>query len=111
MRAPSSTPTAAQGGRIVRPDGRVQRLRQAIARQGETRPGWWVVTELAKRLGMEDVRALTGPQVSQQLFAAVPFYNGLTLDLIGAKGLRWVATESAAAAWPAPAGAPATATP
>jgi NADH-quinone oxidoreductase subunit G len=98
-------------GTVVHPDGRIQRLRQAIARQGETRPGWWVLTELAKRLGMEDVRVLTGPQASQQLFAAVPFYNGLTLDLVGAKGLRWVATESAAAAWPAPAGTPATAAP
>jgi NADH-quinone oxidoreductase subunit G len=87
-------------GTVVHPDGRVQRLRQAIARQGETRPGWWILAELAKRLGAEDFRILTGSQASQQLFAAVPFYNGLTLDLIGGKGLRWVAEESAAAAWP-----------
>jgi NADH-quinone oxidoreductase subunit G len=90
-------------GTVVHPDGRVQRLRQAIARQGETRPGWWVLTEIAKRLGAEDFRVLTGPQASQQLFAAVPFYNGLTLDLIGGRGLRWVADASAAAAWPAAA--------
>jgi NADH-quinone oxidoreductase subunit G len=87
-------------GTIVHPDGRVQRLRQAISRVGEVRAGWWVLTELAKRLGATDFRVLTGPQVSQQLFAAVPFYQGLTLDLIGGKGVRWVADESAAAAWP-----------
>jgi NADH-quinone oxidoreductase subunit G len=87
-------------GTVVHPDGRVQRLRQAIARQGETRPGWWILAELAKRLGAEDFRILTGSQASQQLFAAVPFYNGLTLDLIGGKGLRWVADASAAADWP-----------
>ncbi|HWI74256.1 MAG TPA: molybdopterin-dependent oxidoreductase, partial [Baekduia sp.] len=97
-------------GTIVHPDGRVQRLRQAISRQGETRAGWWILTEIAKRLGAGDVRVLTGSQASQQLFAAVPFYNGLTLDLIGGKGLRWVAEPSAASAWPA-ADAPAFSTP
>jgi NADH-quinone oxidoreductase subunit G len=86
-------------GTVVHPDGRIQRLRQAIARQGKTRPGWWIMAELAKRLGV-DVRALTGPMVSTQLFAAVPFYAGLTLDAIGSTGLRWPAEAGAAAAWP-----------
>jgi len=92
-------------GTVVHPDGRVQRLRQAIAHPGETRAGWWILSELAKRLGV-DVRVLTGPMASTQLFAAVPFYAGLSLDLIGGKGLRWPAEASAAAAWPAPAAVP-----
>jgi NADH-quinone oxidoreductase subunit G len=87
-------------GTIVHPDGRVQRLRQAIARPGEVRAGWWILSELAKRLDV-DVRVLTGPMASTQLFAAVPFYAGLTLDAIGGKGLRWPADATAAAAWPA----------
>jgi NADH-quinone oxidoreductase subunit G len=97
-------------GTVVHPDGRVQRLRQAIARQGETRAGWWILSELAKRLGMEDVRVLTGPMASQQLFAAVPFYAGLSLDAIGPKGLRWPAEAPLAAAWPAAEAAPGGAT-
>ncbi len=92
-------------GTVVHPDGRVQRLRQAIARPGEVRAGWWILSELAKRLGV-DVRVLTGPMASTQLFAAVPFYAGLTLDAIGGKGLRWPADGSAAAAWPAADAAP-----
>ena len=90
----------------MHPDGRVQRLRQAIARPGEIRAGWWILSELAKRLDV-DVRVLTGPMASAQLFAAVPFYAGLTLDAIGGKGLRWPADASAAAAWPARARRPA----
>jgi NADH-quinone oxidoreductase subunit G len=46
---------------------------------------------------------LTGAAVSQQLFDAVPFYAGLTLDAIGGRGIRWPVTEAAArfesAAW------------
>jgi len=98
-------------GTVVHPDGRVQRLRQAIARPGETRAGWWILSELAKRLGVE-VRVLTGPMASTQLFETVPFYAGLTLDVIGGKGVRWPAEATAAAAWPTatdavPGGAPA----
>ena len=37
---------------------------------------------------------------SRQLFDAVPFYAGLTLDLIGGRGVRWPATEAAAAVAP-----------
>ncbi len=92
-------------GTIVHPDGRVQRLRQAIARPGEVRAGWWILSELAKRLDV-DLRVLTGPMASTQLFAAVPFYAGLSLDAIGGKGLRWPAEATAAAAWPATSATP-----
>jgi NADH-quinone oxidoreductase subunit G len=97
-------------GTVVHPDGRVQRLRQAIARQGDTRAGWWILTELAKRLGDPDLRVLTGAMASQQLFAAVPFYAGLTLDALGGKGLRWPAL-AAATAWPQPGEVAAPSTP
>ncbi len=92
-------------GTVVHPDGRVQRLRQAIARPGEVRAGWWILSELAKRLDV-DVRVLTGPMASTQLFAAVPFYADLSLDAIGGTGLRWPADATAAATWPAPAATP-----
>ncbi|QEC47215.1 NADH-quinone oxidoreductase subunit NuoG [Baekduia soli] len=94
---------AEHDGTVVHPDGRVQRLRQAIARAGDTRPGWWILQELGTRLGLE-LGALTGSMVSRQLFDAVGFYAGLSLDAIGGKGVRWPAGD-AAGAWPAPGAA------
>ena len=44
---------AEHDGTVTHPDGRVQRLRQAIAREGETRAGWWVLQELGRRLGLD----------------------------------------------------------
>ncbi|MEA2248042.1 MAG: NADH-quinone oxidoreductase subunit, partial [Solirubrobacteraceae bacterium] len=79
---------AEKEGTITHPDGRVQRLRQAIGHQGETRAEWWVLSDLAARLGV-DFGVLTGPMVTAQLVAAVPFYAGLTLEEIGGKGVRW----------------------
>jgi NADH-quinone oxidoreductase subunit G len=83
-------------GTIVHPDGRIQRLRPAIARPGEVRAGWQVIAELALRLGL-DLDVLNGPMASRQLFAAVPFYAGLTLEEIGGRGVRWQEREAAAA--------------
>jgi NADH-quinone oxidoreductase subunit G len=83
-------------GTLVHPDGRVQRLRPAIARPGSVRAGWQVICELALALGL-DLDVDSGPAASQRLFAAVPFYAGLTLEEIGGRGVRWQEREAAAA--------------
>ncbi|MCD6725792.1 MAG: NADH-quinone oxidoreductase subunit NuoG [Solirubrobacteraceae bacterium] len=87
---------AEKEGTVVHPDGRVQRLRRAIGRQGDVRGEWQVLAELAARLGA-DPRVLTASMVSQRLFDAVPFYAGLTLDEIGGRGVRWPEREQAGA--------------
>ena len=91
---------AEKEGTIVHPDGRLQRLRPATARPGGVRAEWQVLAELAQHLGL-DLEVATGAMASQQLFAAVPFYAGLTLDEIGGQGVRWQERD-AAAAFPAP---------
>jgi NADH-quinone oxidoreductase subunit G len=78
-------------GTVTNVDGRVQRLRVAIGRpKGRTglpgsgvRPIWQVISDLG------DLGILTGAMASKQLFEAVPFYAGLTLEEIGGRGVRW----------------------
>jgi NADH-quinone oxidoreductase subunit G len=74
-------------GTIVHPDGRIQRLRPAVAQLGESRAEWQVIAELARRVGL-DLDVLSGAMASQQLFDAVPQYAGLTLEQIGGRGMR-----------------------
>jgi NADH-quinone oxidoreductase subunit G len=83
-------------GTIVHPDGRIQRLRPAVARVGQTRAQWQTLVEIAGRIGL-DLDVLSGAMASQLLFDAVPFYAGLTLEEIGGKGVRWQEREAAAA--------------
>jgi NADH-quinone oxidoreductase subunit G len=47
------------------------------------RPVWQVISDLG------DLGIVTGAAASKQLFEAVPFYAGLTLDEIGGRGIRW----------------------
>ncbi|HEY2140790.1 MAG TPA: molybdopterin-dependent oxidoreductase [Solirubrobacteraceae bacterium] len=74
-------------GTVVHPDGRIQRLRQAVAHPGATRAEWWILADLARRVGI-DLEVLNGAVASRLLFEAVPFYAGLTLEEIGGKGVR-----------------------
>jgi NADH-quinone oxidoreductase subunit G len=90
-------------GTIVHPDGRLQRLRPAIARPGTVRAGWQIIAELALGVGV-DLDVLNGPMASRQLFAAVPFYAGLTLEEIGGRGVRWQERDGASAFPPVSAG-------
>jgi NADH-quinone oxidoreductase subunit G len=83
-------------GTIVHPDGRLQRLRPAIARPGHVRAGWQLIAELALRTGL-DLDVLSGAMASKQLLAAVPFYAGLTLEEIGGRGVRWQEHDGASA--------------
>jgi len=85
---------AEKDGTVVHPDGRLQRLRTAIAHPGLVRSGWSVVAELARRAGL-DTGALTSPMAFAQLVEAVPFYRGLTLEEVGGRGVRWPEREAA----------------
>jgi NADH-quinone oxidoreductase subunit G len=83
-------------GTLTHPDGRLQRVRQALGRAGDVRPGWQVLAELCERAGA-GIGALTAPMVTAAMCEAVPFYSGLTLEEIGGRGVRWQERDPAAA--------------
>ncbi len=94
---------AEKEGTLVHPDGRLQRLRPAIGRPAGVRAAWQVLDELARSAGAEH-GVHTVHSATQQLFAAVAFYAGLSVDAIGAKGVRWWEDDARAAAWPQESG-------
>ena len=87
---------AEKDGTMVHPDGRIQRLRTAIAHPRQVRASWSVLAELAKRCGL-DLGVLTSSMAFAQLVEAVPFYSGITLGEIGGRGVRWPEREEASA--------------
>jgi NADH-quinone oxidoreductase subunit G len=104
---------AEKEGTLVHPDGRLQRQRIAIAHPGEVRPGWWVLSEIARSCGL-DTGVERPSEAFEQLVAAVPFYDGLTLAEIGGRGVRWPerpAAETYGAGDPVGATLPSTAAP
>jgi NADH-quinone oxidoreductase subunit G len=86
---------AEKDGTVTHPDGRLQRVRQAIARPGEVRPHTEVLLELISGL-LDSPINLSGPAVFRHLASAVPFYSGLTYEEIGGRGIRWQERDAAA---------------
>jgi NADH-quinone oxidoreductase subunit G len=83
---------AEKDGSVTHPDGRLQRLRQAVPHPGEVRHGWQVLVELSAALGHElDLHTL--PDVFAALAAEVPFYPEIHVDELGGQGVRWQETE------------------
>jgi NADH-quinone oxidoreductase subunit G len=106
---------AEKEGTVTHPDGRLQRLRPAVGRPGAVRATWQVLAEIERRvrpvgdggsISPPDAHTspLTGAMASAQLFAAVPFYAGLTLEEIGGRGVRWQERAAASAVPEGPAG-------
>jgi NADH-quinone oxidoreductase subunit G len=92
---------AEKEGTVTHPDGRIQRVRQAIGHPHEVRSEWSVLVDLCNRLGAE-VDARTAPEVTARLAEDVGIYGGLTLDEIGGKGVRWQDRDTASALGDAP---------
>ena len=95
---------AEKDGTVTHPDGRLQRLRQVIARADDVRPGFLALVQLAARLGARFDDLFASSQVTELVAGAVPFYAGLDAGRIGGKGVRWQETEAAASAPRAAAG-------
>ncbi|MEI2702778.1 MAG: NADH-quinone oxidoreductase subunit NuoG [Baekduia sp.] len=101
---PAELPGEADGI-LCHPGGRLQRARQGVARAGEVKPGWWVVQELARRLG-HDFGLVAGAQASRLLLESVPRYEGVTLDTIGGDGVVPEGDSGRVAVEPPPAQIP-----
>ncbi len=93
---------AEKEGTVTHPDGRVQRVRQAVGHPGSVRAGWSVLVALEAALLDEEPEFLSIPLVFGEVAAAIPFYAGLTLEVLGGRGVRWPETEAAAALEPGP---------
>ena len=72
---------------------RVQRLRAAVEPPGEARPDWWIVSELAKRIGWSGFDFGSAKEVFNELCDLSPIYNGLDWDRIEHGEYQWPVPE------------------
>jgi predicted molibdopterin-dependent oxidoreductase YjgC len=79
---------AEKDGTVTHPDGRLQRVRPAAGRPGYIQPNIVVLARLAKALGL-DTGVDSQPTAFAALTDAVSFYNGISDEQIGGRGIRW----------------------
>jgi formate dehydrogenase major subunit len=72
---------------------RVQRLRAAVPPPGEARPDWWIVSQLAKRLGFKGFEFQSAKEVFNELCDVSLTYHGLDWDRVEHGEFQWPVHE------------------
>ena len=76
-------------GSCVNTERRVQRLRAAVPAQGEAKPDWWILSEIAKRCGIPGFDYESAEDVFNEQCAVAPIYAGLDWDRIADSEYAW----------------------
>lgn len=75
-------------GTFTNTERRVQRVRRAVDPPGEARTDWWIVQELARRMGLDWNYA--GPsQVMNEIAGLTPSYAGINYRRLSRRSLQW----------------------
>ncbi|MCH7489695.1 MAG: molybdopterin-dependent oxidoreductase [Gemmatimonadetes bacterium] len=68
---------------------RVQRLRAAVPPAGEAKPDWWIISQIARRLGVAGFEYESAKEVFNELCSLSPIYAGLDWDRIEHSEYQW----------------------
>lgn len=69
-------------GTCTNTDRRIQRLRQAVPPPGEAKPDWWIVSQLAKRMGFHGFEYDDASQVFNEICELSTTYHGVDWDKV-----------------------------
>lgn len=80
---------AEKDGTFVNTERRIQRIRKAINPPGEAKADWEILSQLAKRLGMDDF-VYDGPQdIMKEIASLVPNWGGISYERLEKDDLCW----------------------
>jgi len=80
---------AEKDGTFTNSERRVQFGHQAVDPPGEARQDWWIIGEIARRLGYGGLTYDSPRQIMDEISRLTPIYGGMSYDRIGEMGLQW----------------------
>lgn len=76
-----AAPSLEKDGTFSNTERRVQRLYQVLEPLGDSKPDWWITTQVAKRLGFD--WGYTHPsQIFDEMASLTPFFSGCNYDVL-----------------------------
>jgi predicted molibdopterin-dependent oxidoreductase YjgC len=84
-----ATAWAETDGVVCNTERRVQRLRAGVPPPGEARPDWWIIAQLAQRLGVPGFGFNSPSEVFDELCSLSPTYGGLDWERVSRESLNW----------------------
>jgi formate dehydrogenase major subunit len=80
---------AEKDGTYTNTERRVQRIRKAIEPVGNSKPDWWIVSEVAKRMKAKGFEFSSASQIMDEIASVSPIYGGIDFSRIEDVGLQW----------------------
>ena len=80
---------AEEDGTFTNLERRIQRVQQAVPPPGEARPGWWIISEVARRMGVEGFTYGSPVEVMNEIARLTPIYGGVSYERLSGAGLQW----------------------
>jgi len=76
-------------GTYTNSERRVQYVRPAVPPPGSAKPDWWILGEIARRMGYDGLTYSSPREIMDEINRLTPSYAGITYDRIGEQGLQW----------------------
>jgi formate dehydrogenase alpha subunit len=80
---------AEKDGTFTNTERRVQRIRKAIEPIGDSKPDWWIVCEIAKKMNARGFDFEHPVEIMEEIASLTPSYGGISYDRIEELGLQW----------------------
>ena len=76
-------------GNFVNTERRIQRVRKAVEPPGEARPDWWIIGQIAQRMGMRGLDYDSAVPIFNEICELSPIYAGIDWDLAEGGQYQW----------------------
>ncbi len=84
-----ATSFAEKDGTFTNTERRVQLVRKAVEPIGNSRPDWWIICEIAKRMGAYGFDFSHPSEVMDEIARLTPSYGGINYERLENGGLQW----------------------
>ena len=80
---------AEKDGTFTNTERRVQRIRKALEPVGQARPDWWIVCQVAQRMGARGFDYASAEEIMEEIASIAPSYGGISYARLEDGGLAW----------------------
>ena len=80
---------AEKDGTFTNTERRIQRVRKAIEPVGDSKPDWWIICQLARKMGAPTLDFANPSEIMEEIARLTPSYGGINYERLEECGLQW----------------------
>ena len=80
---------AEKDGTFTNTERRIQRVREAIKPVGNSKPDWWIICQLAQKMGAQTFDFEHPSEIMEEIAKLTPSYGGVNYERLEEYGLQW----------------------